>query len=214
MPSDELKWFYRNAAERTLAALAQRNIDGLYVDSPADALGTITQKVPMGARIGLGGSRTLEELGILEMLRNGKYDLLDQYAPGLPREEQLRLRREGTLAPWFLSGVNAIAETGELVFIDGMCNRVAGVLYNAEKVLLVSGVNKICPDLPKALWRAQHIAGPTNAKRLNTGSPCTEAGICSDCNNERRICNATAIIHRQRDPGRIFLLLVSGEYGL
>jgi hypothetical protein len=170
--------------------------------------------VPAGARVGLGGSRTLEELGILDMLRNSDYDLLDQYAPGISREEQLRLRREGTLAPWFLCGVNAIAETGELVFIDGMCNRVAGVLYNACQVLLVAGVNKICPDLPKALWRAQHIAAPTNARRLNTGSACTEAGVCTDCNDERRICNATVIVHRQRDPGRVFLLLVGGEYGL
>lgn len=214
MSSDELKWFYRNAAERTLAALAQRNIEGLYVDSPEEARDIVIQNVPAGARIGLGGSRTLEELGILEMLRDSKYALLDQYAPGLPREEQLRLRRDGTLAPWFLSGVNAIAETGELVFIDGMCNRVAGVLYNAEKVLLVAGVNKICPDLTKALWRAQHIAAPTNARRLNTGSSCTEAGICSDCTDEYRICNATVIVHRQRDPGRIFLLLVGGEFGL
>lgn len=214
MPSDELKWFYRNAAERTLAALAQRNIDGLYVDDAQQAREIVAQKVPSGTKIGLGGSRTLEELGILEMLRSSKYDLLDQYAPGMPREEQLRLRREGTMAPWFLSGVNAIAETGELVFIDGMCNRVAGVLYNAEKVLLVSGVNKICANLHKALWRAQHIAGPTNAKRLNTGSACTAAGICNDCNDEHRICNATVVIHRQRDPGRIFLLLVGGEFGL
>jgi hypothetical protein len=214
MLSDELKWFYRNAAERTLAALAQRNIDGIYVESPTEAREIVTQKVPTNAKIGLGGSRTLEELDILNLLRNGQYDLQDQYAPGLAREEQLRLRREGTLAPWFLSGVNAISETGEMVFIDGMCNRVAGVLYNAEKVLLVSGVNKICPDLDKALWRARNIAAPTNAKRLNTGSPCTEAGICSDCNNERRICNATVIVHSQRDPGRIFLLLVGGEFGL
>jgi hypothetical protein len=214
MLSEELKWYYRNAAGRALAALAQHNIDGIYVEEPEQARKVVMQKVPAGARIGLGGSRTLEELGILNLLRGGQYDLLDQYAPGIPREEQLRLRREGTLAPWFLCGVNAIAETGELVFIDGMCNRVAGVLYNAQKVLLVAGVNKICPDLEKALWRAQHIAAPTNAKRLNTGLPCTEAGICTDCNDERRICNATVIIHRQRDPGRIFLLLVGGEYGL
>ncbi len=214
MRSDEMKWFYRNAAERTLAALAQRNIDGIYLENPEEAREAVARKIPAGARIGLGGSRTLEELDIMEMLRHGQYDLLDQYAPGIPREEQLRLRREGTMAPWFLSGVNAISETGELVFIDGMCNRVAGVLYNAEKVLLVSGVNKICPDLDKALWRAKHIAAPTNARRLNTGSPCTEAGICSDCDNERRICNATVVIHRQRNPGRIFLLLVGGEFGL
>jgi hypothetical protein len=214
MQSDEMKWFYRNAAERTLAALAQRNIDGIYLENPEEAREAVALKVPASARIGLGGSRTLEELGILDLLRNGSYDLMDQYAPGLPREEQLRLRREGTMAPWFLCGVNAISETGELVFIDGMCNRVAGVLYNAEKVLLVSGVNKICADLHKALWRAQHIAGPTNAKRLNTGSPCTEAGICNDCDDARRICNATVVIHRQRDPGRIFLLLVGGEFGL
>jgi len=214
MISEELKWFYRNAAERTLAALAQRNIDGACVDSQEQAQDMVMQKLPAGARIGLGGSRTLEELGILSLLRDGQYDLLDQYAPGLAREEQLHLRREGTMAPWFLSGVNAISETGELVFIDGMCNRVAGVLYNAEKVLLVSGVNKICPDLDKALWRARNIAAPTNAKRLNTGSPCTEAGICNDCTDEHRICNATVIVHRQRDPGRIFLLLVDGEYGL
>lgn len=210
----EMKWFNECAANRTLAALAKRNIAGIYVEDAKAAWQVLAERLPHDVPIGMGGSRTIEELGILDGLRNGGYQLLDQYSQGITRERSLELRREGVNASWFLSGVNAISETGELVFIDGFCNRVAGVIYGAGKVMLFAGVNKICPDLSTALDRAQNVAAPANARRLSVPVPCTEDGLCHDCLVERRICNATVIIHRQNDPERMFLVLVGEGLGL
>jgi L-lactate utilization protein LutB len=121
--------------------------------------------------------------------------------------------RAGLTADVFVSGVNAITEQGELVFVDATCNRVAGVLFGPAKVIIVAGCNKIVPNLAYAQERIRHFVAPTNAKRLNRKTPCAVTGQCEDCNSPERICNATVVIHKQANPERLHVVLAGAELG-
>ena len=95
----------------------------------------------------------------------------------------------------FISSVNGLAETGEIINIDGTGNRVAGILYGHRRVYLVVGANKIAPDYEKALWRARNIAAPKNAQRLKRDTPCAaRADRCYNCHSPQRICRALVVL--------------------
>ena len=65
----------------------------------------------------------------------------------------------------FLTSVNALSQTGEMVNIDGTGNRVAASLFGSQEVFFVLGVNKITPDLASAIYRARNVAAPLNSKK-------------------------------------------------
>jgi hypothetical protein len=161
---------------------------------------------------------TLFETGVLEALRQahtrGQLKLVDRFAPGLTPEQSKNLLRAALTADVMVSGVNAVTEQGELVFVDASCTRVAPILYGPAKVILVAGGNKIVPNLANAQERIRHFVAPTNARRLGKKTPCAETGQCADCASPERICNATVVIHKQADPKRLHLLLLGADLGL
>lgn len=141
-----------------------------------------------GRTIGFGGSVTVREMGLYEALaqENTCYWHWEQGT-----------RDQAAGAQVYISSLNGVAETGELVNIDGSGNRVASGLYGHEKVVFVVGVNKIAPDLEGAIWRARNVAGPKNAQRLGKKTPCAAGGDrCYDCNSPERICSAMVLYWR------------------
>ena len=98
----------------------------------------------------------------------------------------------------YLTSANGVAETGEIINIDGTGNRAASTLYGHKKVYFVIGENKIAPDYEKALWRARNIAAPKNAQRIGVKTPCAVKGDkCYDCSSPQRICNALVVLWRK-----------------
>ena len=123
-----------------------------------------------GQEIGMGGSVTAAQLGLPEKLEAAGCTV---YARG--RSWDRKDTDKGVTAPVYISSANGVAETGELVNIDGTGNRVAATLYGPEKVYFIVGLNKLAPTLEAAIWRARNIASPLNAKRLNRRTPCASA---------------------------------------
>ena len=137
--------------------------------------------------VGFGGSKTLEAMGLLDLLsaRN------DVYWHWYPRENfsNAETLEEARDAEVYISSVNAIAETGEIINIDGTGNRVAAISHGHEKVYLIVGENKITPTFEEALYRARNVAAPLNAQRLGVDTPCAINGDkCYDCDRPHRIC--------------------------
>ena len=93
----------------------------------------------------------------------------------------------------YLSSANGLSETGEIVNIDGKCNRVAATQIGPKRCIIVCGVNKLRPDLQSAIERARNIAAPLNAKRLNKKTPCAVDGRWYFCNSPERFCRAVVI---------------------
>ena len=156
---------------------------------------------------------TLEECGIMNLLRSGLYDFLDRSAPGTTPDKVEEIYRMAFCADAYLTSSNAITEQGELFNVDGNCNRVAAMLFGPKSVIVVAGYNKIVADLEEAVLRLKKTAAPANAIRLHCATPCAKVGECMDCHSDGRICCNYLVSAQQRHQDRIKVILVGEELG-
>lgn len=159
-----------------------------------------------GKTIGIGGSMTAQQMGLDKLLPS--HNTVHWHWLGGTAQDAAK-------AQVYISSVNGLAETGEIVNIDGTGNRVVGTICGHEALYLLVGVNKIAPDYDQALWRARNISAPLNAKRLGCKTPCVTAGHCCDCASPDRICRALSVLWCK--PGGIShaeVILVNEELGL
>ena len=113
----------------------------------------------------------------------------------------------------YISSVNGLAETGELINIDNTGNRVASTLYGHKKVYFIIGKNKLAPDYDSALYRARNIASPLNVKRLNRKTPCATTKKCMDCNSPDRICRALVVLYKKPAGSDYEIILIDENLG-
>ena len=165
-----------------------------------------------GTTVGFGGSMTLEKMGLYESLSAHNQVFWHHRIPeGKTHDE---LRRQANAADIYISSVNGIAESGEIVNIDGRCNRVASIFYGHGKVYLVVGINKLAKDYDAALYRARNVASPLNAKRLGMKTPCAvKADKCYDCNSPDRICRGLSVLWTKPSGCDYEIVLVNEELG-
>lgn len=211
---EHTKWFYQTRAESVIKALEGNRMSGSYVDTAPEAAQKAMEMISQGASVALGGSMTVVQTGLLAALREAELELIDRWEEGLDPQELQRRLKAGLNAEVMVSGVNAVTEQGELVFVDASCTRVAPILFGPGKVILLAGCNKIVPNLANAQERIRHYVAPTNAKRLGRKTPCAVDGRCHDCDSPERICNATVVIHKQANAQRLHLILVGEDLGL
>ena len=115
----------------------------------------------------------------------------------------------------YITSANGLAETGEVINIDGAGNRVAATLFGHEKVYFVIGRNKLAPTYEEALWRARNIAAPKNAQRLGKKTPCAIKGDrCYDCKSPDRICRGLVVLWGPSIGVETEIILVDQERGL
>lgn len=159
---------------RTFAAAAEA---AAYLDGAID-----------GRTVGFGGSVTVQEMGLYEKL--GAHNEVVWHWKG---DENAQART--AQAQVYITSANGVAETGEIINIDGAGNRVASMLYGHERVYFVMGRNKLAPTYEEALWRARNIAAPRNAQRLGKKTPCAVKGDrCYDCKSPERICRGLVVL--------------------
>jgi L-lactate utilization protein LutB len=193
--------------------LRKRNMAGFYVESTQELLSLLSTLLARGEKIGCGDSVTLEETGVFEYLRSGKFTFYDKLQPNLTSAEKKLLYLKNFDADTFITGTNAITVDGKLFNIDGNGSRVAPMIYGPKQVIVVVGTNKLVDTVEDAICRARHIAAPLDAKRLNKNTPCVKRGKCVDCRHEQRICNDFVLITGQFLKERIKVIFINGNYG-
>lgn len=208
--------FVRQAqVERTLKALAKNRIPAVYVPSRKDAVEAVKQMLHPGDVVSCGGSMTLVETGVRDLLKSGDYEFLDRET----MDQQEAYRRTFS-ADVFLTSSNAITEEGELYNVDGNGNRVAALIFGPKRVIVVAGVNKLVRNLDEAILRVKCMAAPANGVRLETRTPCSRIGRCAACDgsmtagcaSEKRMCCQYVVTGYQRTD-RIRVVLVGEELG-
>ncbi len=207
------KKYYEILAKRLIATLKTHNIEGYYFGNKYDAKDFVISQIPKTAVIGIGGSTTVKEIGLLDALRDDYPNLYDQYREGISPEESLELRRRSLTADYYVTGTNAITVDGALVNIDGYGNRVAAMIFGPKKVFIIAGVNKICFTLQQAFERAKNVAAVMNNLRLKTSNPCVKVAECTNCDDVESICNVTTVINRQPIKGRMKVILINEYLG-
>ena len=162
-----------------------------------------------GVSVGFGGSATLDELGLYERLA-AHNDVFWHWKA----ENTQAARRQAMTADMYFSSVNGLAESGELINIDGVGNRIAATLYGHKKVWFVVGRNKLAPTYEEALWRARNIAAPKNAQRLQRKTPCAVKGDrCYDCKSPERLCRGLAVLWEAMSGTETEVVLIDEDLG-
>lgn len=210
--------------EKTMKNLEKNNMKAYYCENSKTAVKLVEELIAEGSTVSHGGSETLKETGIGELLKSGKYNYLDR-SKCATREETEELYRKCFFADTYITSSNAITENGELYNVDGNSNRVACIAYGPESVIVVAGVNKIVENLEKAVERVKTICAPLNTKRLDSDTYCNVKGqcvsiasndnpfMCDGCSSEARICCNYLVSARQRKKDRIKVILVNEKLG-
>lgn len=211
--------------QKTMENLSKNGITARYAENDAEAMAILKEYLQPGDTVAVGGSVTLDELGVLPLLRSGAYQFLDRYQPGLSADEVREVFLKSFSADVYLCSSNAVTEDGALYNVDGNANRVSAISFGPKSVVMIVGVNKIVPTLKDAILRAKTVAAPRNAKRLSLSTYCAETGRCMSvdqhcgeemakgCRADNRICCQYLVSAKQRVNGRIKVIIVNRELG-
>lgn len=193
------------------AALEARQFTVSTFATAADAAAYLNEQID-GVTVSFGGSVTLREMGVLDML--AKHNEMSDYW-NAPEGADARENRVASMtSDVYLTSVNGLAETGELINIDGTGNRVSGELFGHKKVYFVVGRNKLAPTYDEALWRARNIASPRNAQHLGVKTPCAiKADRCYDCRSAQRICRGLVVLWEKMKSCEMEVVLIDEELG-
>lgn len=164
-------------------------------------------------KVAVGGSVTLNQLGVIDLIRQSDVDFVDRYAPELSREEMMEKFREGLLSDIFITSTNAMTLDGCLYNVDNTGNRVSAMIFGPKEVIVIAGMNKLCVDEQEAIKRIREYSAPANAMRLNKKTPCTKTGTCMDCHSHDRICSSYVKLGHQTQVNRIKVILVEENLG-
>ncbi len=196
-------------AQKVIKGLESRNMSGYYAADKKEAVRIALRLIPKDSTSAMGGSMSINEIGLIQALKDGGYQCTFR--------DECEDKRAAALAAYdadvFLASCNAITEDGVLVNIDGNANRVSAIAYGPQKVIFIVGMNKVCKDTDMALKRARNIAAPINAQRFGLQTPCTQTGSCMDCKSPDSICCQFLITRFSKHPGRIHVILVNAELG-
>lgn len=213
-----------NIIEKTLNNLRKNNMQAFYCETSAEALELVKTLMNKGDTVTHGGSVTLKQTGVADLLKSGDYNYLDRSREGITREQVEEVYRKTYSADVYFSSSNAVTENGELYNVDGNSNRVSAILYGPKSVVMLCGYNKIVKDIDEAVYRVKTVAAPPNAKRLGLETYCASAGeclscskdgsfMCDGCRSESRICCNYVISAKQRHKDRIKVIIIGEELG-
>jgi len=199
-------------------SLNKNNFDVWIAENKAEASRMVFNEVLASLpiqTISWGGSMTFKSIGLYEALINqNKYVVLDTFEKGITKEDMLERRRNALLVDLFVTGCNAITESGQLVNLDMIGNRTGAINFGPKYVLMLVGRNKIVSDIPDAMIRIKDYTAPTNAMRLDKKSPCTTTSYCQECQSPDRICNVWSITEKSFPKRRIKIILINEDLGL
>ena len=208
---------------KTITSLRNNNMAAYYVESKDEVVPLLKTLMNDGETVTHGGSETLKECGVSELLNSGAYNYLDRSKAQTPEEVE-EIYRKAYFADTYLASANAVTEGGLLFNVDGNSNRVSAILYGPKQVVFICGCNKIVRDLDEAVLRLKTVAAPKNTKRLNCATYCAKEGeclamgrdasyMCDGCRSPQRICCNYVVSAVQRHKDRLKVIIVGEELG-
>lgn len=199
--------------KRTMDALTANKMKPYYVENGAAACNIVRELVKGDKLITSGGSMTLKECGVIDMLQKEFGEAYLDRSAGKNADEVGEIMRKAFVSDTFLASTNALTENGELYNVDGNGNRVSAMIFGPKQVIIVAGVNKIVKNLEEAKKRVEQTAAPMNTVRLEKNTPCAKTGKCGHCHSEDRICCSYVTLAQQRVSDRIKIIIVGENLG-
>jgi hypothetical protein len=199
-------------------ALESNNFDVFMADSQEAAIKTVLEElIPQlsPGTISFGGSMTFVNSGLYkQILEIPDVEVLDTLDRTVPRKDMYERRRQALLVDLFIAGTNAVTETGQLVNLDMLGNRVGAITFGPKNVILLIGRNKLVANVDEAMYRIKNYVAPTNAMRLDYKTPCVKTSYCEECKSPARICNTWTITEKSLPKGRVKIVLINQDLGI
>ena len=199
-------------AQTIIKGLEKRNMEGVFCETKEVALAKALSYIKEGSSVTWGGSMSISEIGLMDAVKNGNYEIIDR-SVAKNHDEQREIFSKAVLADYYLMSSNAITLDGELINIDGTGNRVACLTYGPKNVIMIVGMNKVVKTQEDAMSRARNEAAPVNAQRFGIDTPCSKAGSCFDCKSPECICCQILMTRFSRQKGRFKIILVDENLG-
>ena len=197
--------------DKVKASLEANKFEVSVFETKEDAVAYLDSKID-GKTVGIGGSMTVVEMGLYDKIsthNDVRWHMLSY--EGKTTAEVIDAANASEI---YISSAHGLAETGEIINIDGNCNRVAATLYGHKKVYFIIGVNKLAADYESALWRARNVAAPLNARRLNKNTPCAKMDLkCYNCNGPDRICCGLSVLWKKPRGHDYEVILINEKLG-
>lgn len=208
------KMQYDKAGPKVAEALNKRYFEAYYCPDRDTAVQKVLELISADDTVSWGGTLTMDELGIKDLLRARGQRLIDRDS-AQSNEERVELMRQGLLADTFLTSSNAVTADGQLFNIDGNGNRVAAFCYGPKQVIVVAGMNKVVPDMDAAYSRVRGYTAPGVVQRFPAAkTPCNVTGLCADCMSPDSCCCHFVNTRLCRPAKRIKVVLVGEDLGL
>jgi len=209
--------YWRARLTELKETLTENNFEVFVAENTDEAKSIVLEKIiPEIApkSVSWGGSLTFVATGLYDILKNNHdLNVLDTYDKALSPEESLERRRQSLLVDLFITGSNAVTESGQLVNLDMIGNRVGALTFGPKNVIILVGRNKIVPDLDEAMFRIKNYAAPVNTMRLDKKTPCAKTSFCEDCKSPDRICNTWTITEKSFPKKRVRIILINKDLG-
>jgi hypothetical protein len=189
---------------QTIRALQGHGITVNPVANGDEAMAEIQKLIPRGAEVMTGSSTTLIEIGFEDFLAGktaGWKDLHEVITAENNDVKRAELRRKSVTADYFVSSASAITETGEIYGCDASGSRVGAWPFAAGHVVIISGINKIVPNVEDAMRRVREYVYPLENARAHHayGTP-SMIGKC-------------VILAHEKIPGRVTVILIRDSLG-
>ena len=203
--------------EKTIKSLEQKLYTVRCFETHKEAADYLDAQID-GKVVGFGDSRTIIDMKLYDKL--SKHNTVYDPNQSVDNDGFLEIAKKCLATDIYLTSVNAMAETGEMVNIDGTGNRVAGSLFGHEKIYYVVSTNKIEQSLDEAVFRARNVAAPKNSLKYDLPTPCvmnykkTGELKCFDCRRPERICNGIiTYMRKMNDIEDVEVILINEEMG-
>jgi L-lactate utilization protein LutB len=197
--------------DELLDKLRKNGMDASFVPAGEQARAKVLDMIPRHAKVGIGGSVTIRQLGLIETLLERGNEVFDHWRPGLSKDERLGVARRHLTADYFLSSSNALTMDGKLVNTDNTGNRVSALVFGPQHVIVVLGTNKIVENVDEGIKRVKETAAPLNCQRRNDETPCAKGKDCPDCDSPDRLCRVTSIIEKKTKGIDTLSVIIVGE---
>ena len=197
--------------EKVIMALKLKGYKVSFFENIEDASVYLNNMID-NTSVGFGDSATLLSMELFEKLSSHNKVIDPQHCS--VKSNFIDTAKQCLTTKIYVTSINALSETGEMVNIDGTGNRIAGSLFGHEKVYFVAGTNKLVSTLEDAIWRARNIVAPKNAMRLQLRTPCAKKGNhCYDCSSPDRICNGMVIHFKKMNDAEMEIILINDQLG-
>ncbi|PKM89340.1 lactate utilization protein [Candidatus Falkowbacteria bacterium HGW-Falkowbacteria-2] len=155
--------------KKTVAALEDRGVEVIIVDSAEKALKNIISLIPKGSSIMNGSSTTLRQIGFIDYLKVGNHKWNNLHEAVLAEKDETKqaaLRQHSVLSDYYLGSVHALAETGEYLVASNTGSQLPHIAYTSNHLILVISTKKITPTLADAYRRLTEHVVPLEDARM------------------------------------------------